>query len=163
MNVNIQNSITFGHSRKNEYTAHQIKIMKEMKKAALNNGWRDIYTGEYFSRENLPTIEHILPCSLKNSGYVKQLKEGGFQLNGLDNIFPVASLGNSSRKSVPFKKVILETPIIFDRLLTEVDKYRKYKSELINGQDWAKRILKTLVSEIGGISSDIKTRKLFIA
>lgn len=152
--------ISFEKARKNEYTTNQIKIMRDMKKAAIQYGWYDIYTGEKFSLENLPTIEHIFPCALKNNIEIKALIEHGFQLNGLDNTFPVGSLGNSSRGNMTFKKVIIEKPIILTRLLNELPKYQKYKSELINGEVWVKKLYETLSIAIAGISSDIRTRKL---
>lgn len=160
MKIIAQSHISFEASRKNEYTSNQIKIMREMKKNALAHKWFDIYTGKEFSRENLPTIEHIIPCSNKNNPDVKILIKNGFQLNGLDNIFPVGSLGNSSRKSEPFKKTVLEAPIILDRLYRELSKYAKYKSGLIDGKTWVDGILKTLLIELRGISSEVKTRRL---
>lgn len=157
----IKNSIvSFGSSRKNEYTANQVKIMRDMKKAAINYHWCDIYSGNEFSRENLPTIEHLVPCSIRNNSAVKQLTTSGFQINGLDNIFPVGSLGNSTRKSERFKKTVLDAPVILERLLSELNKYSKYKSDFIDGQNWVNRLTETLLRELSGISSDIKTRKL---
>lgn len=157
-----QSCISFGNSRKNQYTTHQIKTMKDMKKAALSNGWCDIYTGEIFSPNNLPTIEHILPCSFKDNNKIKMLKKRGFQLNGLDNIFPAGSIGNSNRKSKPIKTTILDEPNILKRLFAEMDKYKKYQSNLIDGNDWVKRLTETLLNELSGINSDIKTRKIII-
>ena len=156
MQIKTNNNFSFGKSRKNKYTPHQIKIMKDMKKAAIKNGWRDIYTGDVFSSQNLPTIEHIIPCSFEKS--VKNKKD--FQINGLDNIFPVGSLGNSERKSQIIKNTILEKPIILKILLQEMEKYKKYKSDLIDGKNWVLRLGKTLTNELEGIASNIKTRQI---
>lgn len=163
MQIRIQNNLSFGKSRKSEYTAHQIKIMKDMKKAAINNNWCDIYTGEAFSSQNIPTIEHVIPHSLRNSSAIKQLmQEQEFQINGLDNIFPVGSLGNSDRKSEAIRKTISDKPIILSRLLKEMEKYRTYNSDFINGQNWVIRLNETLLKELSGIYSDIKTKKIII-
>jgi len=161
LQILISNNLKFGKSRKNEYTPHQIKTMKDMKKASLINNWCDIYTGEVFSSQNMPTIEHIIPCSYKNNCNVKKMiSERKFQLNGLDNVFPVGSLGNSLRKSENFRKTILNKPIILDRLLLEMEKYKNYKSNVIDGKNWVQRLNETLVNELSGICSDIKTKKI---
>lgn len=156
------NQIFFGKSKSHNYTAHQLKIMKDMKKAALVNDWLDIYTGKKFSKEMLPTIEHLVPCSSKKSNTVKQRIKDGFQIHGLENIFPVSSLGNSERQSQPFIKTILDNPKVLDRMLGELEKYRKYKSNLIDGETWFNSLYKTLTMELKGISSDIKTKKLLL-
>lgn len=160
MKIIAQSHISFEASRKNEYTSNQIKIMREMKKNALAHKWCDIYTGKEFSEENLPTIEHIIPCSNKNNPNVRILVKNGFQLNGLDNIFPAGGIGNSARKSEPFKKTVVDTPIILNRLYSELSKYAKCKSGLIDGKAWVDGILKTLLIELSGISSEVKTRRL---
>lgn len=155
--------ISFGKSRKNEYTAHQIVVMKDMKKAAVRNGWQDIYSGEQFGPDNPPSIEHLIPRSAINSYKVQNLKQNGFQLDGLDNIFPVNSFENSNRQSEAFAKTILKDPEILNRFMVELAKYSEYKSECINGQEWSSRLYKTALSELEGIASDIKTRKVFLA
>lgn len=154
--------ITFEKSRKNSYTANQRRIMTEMKKTALQNGWRDIYTGEKFSHKNPPTIEHIIPCSFKNTDKVKKLKENGFQLNGLDNIFPVGSKGNSGRKSEPFLQTVLKIPDILKRMFIKMEKYKRHNSGPINGKNWVECLMETLTSELKGLGSDLKTKKLII-
>lgn len=153
-------SISFGKSRKNDYTAYQQRIMKDMKKAAIDNNWIDIYTGDTFSRENMPTIEHVIPHCMKSSAEIKQRAQKGFQIDGLDNIFPVGSSGNSLRSNESFAKSIIKEPAILDRLLNELEKYKKYNSEVINGEDWVKRLLSTLTEQLQGLTSDVQTRLL---
>lgn len=153
-------SVSFGKSRVNDYTPYQKKIMKDMKKAALTNGWCDIYTGDVFSKTNLPTIEHLIPHSKKGSKEIQEMSKKGFQIDGLDNIFPVGSLGNSIRGSDSFAKSVTADPKILDRLLEEMEKYKKYNSEFIKGDNWVQRLQKTILSQLQGLSSDIKTKLL---
>lgn len=155
-------SISFGKSRINDYTPHQVKVMREIKKAAIENQWIDIYTGDTLSKENMPTIEHIIAHSLKKSDWIKKLLKQGFQIDGLDNIFPAGSLGNSDNSNKKFVKRIVEDPKILDRLLIEFDKYKQYNSDLIDGKMWAVKLRTTLSKEITGLCSDIKTRALKI-
>ncbi len=155
--------VSFGKSRKNEYTAHQLIVMKDMKKAAVKNGWQDIYSGEKFGPDNPPSIEHLIPRSAINSFKVQKMKQKGFQLDGIDNIFPVNSLENSNRQSEAFVKTVLKDPEIINRFIIELAKYSEYKSECINGQEWSSRLYNTALSELEGIASDIKTRKVFLA
>lgn len=155
-------SISFGKSRTNDYTTHQIKVMREMKKAAIENNWIDIYTGDIFSKENLPTIEHVIAHELKKTDEIKNLAQKGFQIDGLDNIFPVGSLGNSKNGNKKFVKRIIEDPKILDRLLIELDKYEQYNSDLINGEIWVKRLKNTLFNQLSGLCSTLKTTILKI-
>lgn len=154
--------VSFGAGRIKEYTPIQRKIMKEMKKAAISNNWHDIYTGKTFSKYFMPTIEHVIPHSQKDTFEIKELSKKGFEIDGLDNIFPVGSLGNSSRGSQSFVKSIIEEPKILTRLLNELNKYKDLKTEHINGKCWVKRLQNTLAKELTGLCSDIKSRKLKI-
>lgn len=161
MKTNSTCNIKFqGKSRTNSYTTHQQKVMRDMKRAAVQNGWKDIYTGKPFSTENLPTIEHIIPHSQKDSDRIKAMSQKGFQLNGLDNIFPAGNDGNSVRGNKSMKKAISEDPRILDRFLKEVPKYENHKSDLIDGKAWVKKLMKTFHEEISGLCSDIKTRQI---
>ena len=155
--------ISFKGNRTKQYTTHQEKVMRDMKKAALQKGWLDIYTGEPFSRVNPPTIEHLISHSKKNAPEIILLRNTGFELNGLDNIFPAGSLGNSLRSNQSMKKIVTAKPVVLTRLLDEIQNhYAGYKSELIDGKIWAEKLLNTLLMQLNGICSDIKTRKIII-
>lgn len=159
---NHNKKIFFGHSRVNSYTTHQLKVMRDMKKAAIDNHWCDIYSGEKFSHNMLPTIEHLVPCSFKKTKKGQQLIKTGFQINGLENIFPVASMGNTQRQSQPFTSIVINNPKILTRLLNELEKYKKYKSNIINGDIWFNQLLNTIIAELAGIKSNIKTKTISI-
>jgi len=153
------NNMSFGKKKKSgkrAYTKEERVIRREIKDAAKHHGWLDVYTGLQFTKINPPTIEHIVPYSLRNT----HLYGKKFQLNGLDNLFPAGAWGNNKRADERLAVTILKQPNILDRLLIEMEKYEKYKCPLIDGKDWVKRIKSTILRELEGICCDLSTCKI---
>jgi|GEM_PF-5162858 len=156
------NNVTFGkksHKRnigKRGYTKEEKALRYEIKVAAIRLGWKDVYTDRCFTKTNPPTVEHLIPHTLRK---VCSMGEG-FQINGLDNLFPAGAIGNVQRGDERFAVTVLKQPAILDRLLTELSKYGKFKSQLIDGKDWAERLTTTMLRELEGIYSDLSTRKI---
>lgn len=162
MQVNTTNYLSFGKrgNRNSQYTFEQKQVMRDIRKAALEHGWHDIYTEKPFSAQNPPSIEHLVPFSFKHKPEVKQLMGRGFQINGLDNIFPAGLAGNGARDKKSIVRTILEAPEILDRLLKELEKYKLYKSPFVNGEIWAGKLHATLLNNIEGLCSSVRSRKM---
>lgn len=164
MQVNNTNYISFGEkgARNSQYTPEQKRIMSDIRTAALEQGWHDIYTDKPFSADNPPSIEHFVPFSHRDKPQVQKLIRDGFEIHGLGNIFPVGKIGNVARDDKSIIRTILEAPEILNRFLTELEKYRLYKSDLIDGKTWAEKLLDTLLDNIEGLCSNVKTKKMHI-
>ncbi|MDD3013672.1 MAG: hypothetical protein PHC34_08230 [Candidatus Gastranaerophilales bacterium] len=72
---------------KRGYTKEEKDLRYEIKVAALRYRWKDVYTGRRFTKTNPPTVEHLIPHSLRK---VCTMGEG-FQINGLGNLFPAGA------------------------------------------------------------------------
>lgn len=158
------NTVLFGKGKekknlgKRGYTAEEKLLRHEMNTAAMKLGWRDVYTGKKFTKGNPPSAEHLIPFSLRKTLSLPE----GFEINGLDNLFPVGRKGNNLREDERFAETVLKQPIILDRLLAEMTNYEKYNSPSINGKDWVKRLRNTILTELKGLCSDVATRKISI-
>jgi len=163
MQINITPPVSFGKKYRNScYTSEQKEIMRDIRRAALEQGWHDIYTGKPFSTNNPPSIEHFVPFSHKNKPQVQKFIEGGFEINGLENIFPTGRVGNAIRNDKSIVRTILETPRFLKRFLKELEKYRLYKSPLVDGKTWAEQLHATLLNNIEGLCTSVKSRKMYI-
>jgi len=159
------NTISFGQKYKKpsrDYTEQEKAQMKDMKNAALENGWRDIYSGKKFGKKIHPTIEHFIPYITKDNPEIEAKIGNGFKINGLDNVFPVDGLKNMERSGEPFVKLVIKKPEVLRRLLVELENYRAYKSDLVDGEEWFKRLHSTIVEHLSGLCSNLKTKKLSI-
>ena len=131
---------------KRNYTYEEKLLRHEINTAAIDNGWRDVYTGKRFTKTNPPSVEHIIPFSDRNT---KELPKD-FQINGLDNLFPAGAKGNGLRGNENFSVTVSKQPEILIRLFTEMKKYASYKSSRINGEEWVKRLKETIARELSG-------------
>lgn len=148
------NSLTFGSKKHNKnlgkrhYSAEERALRHEINTAAKTQGWRDIYTGRKFTKVNPSSVEHIIPFSDRNNCEIPD----NFQINGLDNLFPAGAIGNGERGNECFALTVSKRPIILERLYTEMEKYEKYKSPLIDGKEWVQRLKVTIFRELSKIS-----------
>lgn len=160
---NLSNNVSFSGKHARNYTEHEKAVMKDIRRAAIRLQWKDIYTGNTFAHNKYnPSIEHLIPYSSKDEPEVKEKIAKGFKLNYLDNILPVSRLENCYRRSESIVDVIIKDPKVLIRLLDEMEKYKAYKSDLVDGQEWYNRLFKTVSDLLTGLCSDIKTRNLSI-
>lgn len=156
------NAISFGKKKstgsKRNYTAEEKQLRREINATAMSKGWKDIYTGRKFTETNPSSVEHIIPFVRRKTRVLPE----EFKINGLENLVPAGKIGNNNRGNDEFTRVILEQPVILDRLLVEMENYKKVNTPLINGKEWEKGVRETLLTEIEGMYSDLSTRKLSI-
>lgn len=141
-------SLSFGKKRvgKRDYTETERRLRHEINQAAMNSAdWLDVYTGRRFTKTNPSSVEHIIPYIERNNPNLPP----GFNINGLENFIPAGRLGNMARGHEFFTDLIVEQPIILQRLMIEMEKYRKYKSHLIDGESWVQGLKKTLSRDWG--------------
>lgn len=79
LNNPIKDTVSFG-GKKRELTDDQRAVGVAIKQIAIDKGWHDFYTGEQFSSEYRPTIEHIIPHMQKKSASKK-----GIDVNDITN------------------------------------------------------------------------------
>lgn len=150
-------------SRCSQYTAEETARMNDIKKAASNNAWFDIYKGRSFSIMDKVSIEHLIPFSFGDNPEVRKLMGEDFDVNGLANTFPVGEKGNNERGIKSFVDIILATPDILDRFLNEMEKhYRHYKSDLVDGEAWAAGLYDTLSKITKGLAWILETEELYL-
>lgn len=164
MQVNNADYISFGKNktRNSRYTTAEKKLMQDIRRAALTQGWHDIYTDEPFSPNNPPSIDHLVPFVRKQRHEIKKLNGQKFQINGLENLFPAGIVGNRVRSDKSILRTILDAPEILKRFLDELEKYKLYKSDLVDGKTWAEMLHATLLNNIEGLCSNVRTRKMYI-
>ena len=56
--------------------------------------------------------------------------------------------GNSDRGSQHFALTIEEKPVILERMMNEIEKYKNYKSDFIDGKSWAQNLYTNLMENL---------------
>jgi len=175
---NKKESVYFGKGHKRKYTEETFALMELLRRTALKLGLLDFYTGEHFSIENYPTIEHLLPHS-NSTNFMLLRKHNLQEINDIKNIVLTNSSSNNERRAMFltqwYKKhpAYLKNSIVALRQYEEVnipptlpdlnenylkyligiglsiEKYEKIQPPLINGKEWVQGLKKNLNKQMG--------------
>ena len=163
--ISYTDTINFGKKNKKKsvgrrgYSMDERYLRHEINTKAVEYGINDIYTGVKLSSRSGPhqsSVEHIIAFDKKKTGRLPK----NFNINGLENFFPVGKEGNMDRGDKDFREVVKEDPKVLTRLLDEMPKLEKYDSGIINGKQWRKDLTNTICTVLRGICSDIKTKEI---
>lgn len=156
LNRNYCNKCNTNFNGSRIYTDKDSMLRSEINRIATMYDIKDIYTGQKLNKNNPSSVEHLIPHIQRNSPYLSK----AFDINSLGNLFPVGLKGNRKRDYKEFKDVIIEKPIVLDRMLEEMQKLEAVNTQLINGKEWMKEVRTTLSNVLEGVYCDVKTHKV---